>query len=92
MVYPSIGTLESEFDDVFNFILFVIFCCDGKPERFEDVAEFDVVTGTVDVVTGTVDVEVDVNNDDDDRGGGKLLRAFLINARLLYLTERWYLL
>jgi hypothetical protein len=56
-VYPSIGTFEFEFTDVdviSNFILFVIFCCDGKDERFEDVV-------------GNVDVEFDC---DDDTDGG----------------------
>ena len=32
-----------------NFILFVIFFCDGKDERFEDVDGFDDVVGNVDV-------------------------------------------
>ena len=55
IVYPSIGTFEFEFNDVdftSNFILFVIFCSDGKGERFEDVDEFEVVVCIVDVGIG----------------------------------------
>ena len=81
IVYPSIGTFEFEFADVdviSNFVLFVIFCCDGKDERFEDVDGFDVVVGNVGVV-------FDCN---DDAGGGTFGRACLSNAHLLYLREK----
>ena len=61
-MYPSVGTFEFEFDDVdviSKFILFVILCCDGKDERFEDVDIFDVVVCNVDVV---LDFNVDVSS------------------------------
>lgn len=44
--YPSRGTFEFEFVDVnatSNFILFGIFCSDGKDGRFKVVNVFDVV-------------------------------------------------
>ena len=50
--YPSNGTFESDFDDVdgiSNFVFFVIFCCDGKDERIEDVVRFDAVVCAVDM-------------------------------------------
>ena len=81
IVYPSIGTFEFEVANVdvtSNFILFVIFCCDGKDERFEDVDGFDVVVRNVDVVF----------NCNDDAGGCIFWRAFMTSARLLYLIEK----
>ncbi len=73
IVYPSIGTFEFEFDDVnvvSNFVLFAIFWCDGRDERFKDVDEFDVVVCNFDVVVGNFDVVFDRN---DDAGSGGTL-------------------